>query len=145
MVNGKLNVYIKGEKMFRNLGETLYNKAKAVNDHIDEKKIDQLYKLAINMATNEANSGKYSVNITINQHEYDDDCPYFNFTYDSPSLMDKVVPEVMKRLNNEHIRTVLNRSPEGQVSHWILTLNFGAKDIVDNDYTVKLHPIPHEV
>lgn len=131
--------------MFRNLGETLYNKAKAVNDHIDEKKIDQLYKLAINMATNEANRGKYSVNITINHHEYDDDCPYFNFTYDSPSLMDKVVPEVMKRLNNEHIRTVLNRSPEGQVSHWIMTLNFGAKDIVDNDYDVKLRPIPHEV
>lgn len=135
--------------MIKNLGEILYNKAKTVNDYIDEKKIDMLYKLAINMATKEANAGKYSVNITINQREYDDECPYFDFTYDSPSLMDKVVPEVMKRLNNEHIRTVLNRSPESQISHWIMTLNFGAKDIVDNKtYSTgpagKLPPIPRD-
>lgn len=67
--------------MAESLGKILFNKANAVNDHIDEKKIDLLYKLAINMATKEANAGKYSVNITINQREYDDECPYFDFTY----------------------------------------------------------------
>ena len=131
--------------MFKNLGEILFNKAKSVNDKIDAEKIEKLYSIATNKAKAAAAHGNFSVNVTVNTREYDDDCPFFDFTYDSPSLIDKVVPEVMKRLNNEHVRTVLNRSPEHEVSHWIMTLNFGAKDIVDNDYDIKLHPIPHEV
>ena len=131
--------------MFKNLGEILFNKAKSVNDKIDAEKIEKLYSIATNKAKSAAAHGNFSVNVTINTREYDYDCPFFDFIYDSPSLIDKVVPEVMKRLNNEHVRTVLNRSPEHEVSHWIMTLNFGAKDIADNDYDIKLHPIPHEV
>ena len=135
--------------MFKNLGEILYNKAKSANDKVDAGKIEKLYRIATGRAKTAASHGKFSVNVTVNTREYDDDCPFFDFTYDSPSLIDKVVPEVMKRLNNEHIRTVLNRSPEGQVSHWIMTLNFGAKDIVDNKpYSTgpagKLPPIPRD-
>lgn len=135
--------------MFNNLGEILFNKAKSVNDKNDNEKIEELYSIATDRAKTAASHGNFSVNVTINTHEYDDDRPFFDFTYDSPSLMDKVVPEVMKRLNNEHVRTVLNRSPEGQVSHWIMTLNFGAKDIVDNKpYSTgpagKLPPIPRD-
>lgn len=116
--------------MAESLGKILFNKANAVNDHIDEKKIDQLYKLAINMATKEANAGKYSVNITINQREYDDECPYFDFTYDSPRLFDKVIPEVVKKLNNEDIVVnVHHKSPEGQVFYWIMTLMFGKDQV----------------
>ena len=115
--------------MAESLGKILFNKANAVNDHIDEKKIDLLYKLAINMATKEANAGKYSVNITINQREYDDECPYFDFTYDSPRLFDKVIPEVVKKLNNEDIVVTVHKSPEGQVFHWIMTLMFGKDQV----------------
>lgn len=124
--------------MIRNLGEILYNKAKAVNDKTDNAKIEELYSIATDKANEAASNGNFSVNITVNTREYDDHCPFFDFTYDSPSLMDKVVPEVIKRLNNEHIRTVLNQSPKHEVSHWIMTLNFGADDIVDD---IKLHPI----
>lgn len=115
--------------MFESLGRTLFNKANAVNDRIDEKKIDQLYTLAVNMANKEANRGKYSVNITINQREYDDECPYFDFTYDSPRLFDKVIPEVVKKLNNEDIVVNVHKSPEGQVFHWIMTLMFGKDQV----------------
>ncbi len=128
--------------MIRNLGEILYNKAKAVNDKTDNAKIEELYSIATDKANKAASNGNFSVNITVNTREYDDRCPFFDFTYDSPSLMNKVVPEVMKRLNNEHIRTVLNQSPKHEVSHWIMTLNFGANDIVDD---IKLHPIPHDL
>lgn len=128
--------------MIRNLGEILYNKAKAVNDKTDNAKIEELYSIATDRANEAASNGNFSVNITVNTREYDDCCPFFDFTYDSPSLMDKVVPEVMKRLNNEHIRTVLNKSHRHEVSHWIMTLNFGANDIVDN---IKLHSIPHDL
>jgi hypothetical protein len=131
--------------MIKNLGEILFNKAKSVNDKIDNEKIEELYSIATDRAKTAASHGNFSVNVTVNTREYDDRCPFFDFTYDSSSLMDKVVPEVMKRLNNEHIRTVLNRSPKDQVSHWIMTLNFGANDIVDDDYEIKLHPIPHEI
>ena len=124
----------KRRNMFKNLGEILFNKAKSVNDKIDAEKIEKLYSIATNKAKSAAAHGNFSVNVTINTREYDYDCPFFDFIYDSPSLIDKVVPEVMKRLNNEH-----------EVSHWIMTLNFGAKDIADNDYDIKLHPIPHEV
>ena len=117
--------------MIRNLGEILYNKAKAVNDKADKAKIEELYSIATDRANEAASNGNFSVNITVNTREYDDRCPFFDFTYDSPSLMDKVVPEVVKRLNNEHIRTVLNKSPSHEVSHWIMTLNFGAEDIVE--------------
>ena len=120
---------LKGEKMTSNLGKILYNKAKSVNDKLDNKKIEELYTIATDRANIAASNGNFSVNVTVNTREYDDHCPYFDFTYDSPSLMDKVVPEVMKRLNNEHIRTVLNKSPSHEVSHWIMTLNFGVNDI----------------
>ena len=135
--------------MIRNLGEILYNKAKAVNDKADKAKIEELYSIATDRANIAASNGNYSVNVTINTREYDDRCPFFDFTYDSPSLMDKVVPEVMKRLNDERIRTVLNKSPSHEVSHWIMTLNFGANDIVEhkiysNGPSGKLPPIPRD-
>ena len=120
---------LKGEKMTSNLGKILYNKAKSVNDTLDNKKIEELYTIATDRANIAASNGNFSVNITVNTREYDDHCPYFDFTYDSPSLIDKVVPEVMKRLNNEHIRTVLNQGPKHEISHWIMTLNFGANDV----------------
>ena len=115
--------------MAESLGRTLFNQANAVNDRIDEKKIDQLYKLATNKAAHEANAGNYSAKVTINYREYDEDSPYFDFTYDSPRLFDKVIPAVVKRLNEQDIFVTVNRCPDGQIEHWIMTLMFGKDQI----------------
>lgn len=110
--------------MAESLGRTLFNQANVVNDRIDEKKIDQLYKLATNKAAHEANAGNYSAKVTINYREYDEDSPYFDFTYDSPTLLSKVVPEVISRLKEQDIDAELVKSPKGEIEYWILKMNF---------------------
>ena len=52
--------------MIRNLGEILYNKAKAVNDKADKAKIEELYSIATDRANKAADNGNFSVNITVN-------------------------------------------------------------------------------
>lgn len=115
--------------MVESLGRTLFNQANAVNNHIDEKKIDLLYKLAVNKATQEANVGNYSAKVAINYREYDEDSPYFDFTYDSPRLFDKVIPAVVKKLNEQDIVVTVNKCPDGQIEYWIMTLMFGKDQI----------------
>lgn len=106
------------------LGEALRNKTRFINEKIAKEQINKLYSLATHKANEASNKGESDTWVTINTVEYDDDRPFFDFTYNSPMLYEKVVPEVIKMLKKEDIKATLEDGPKYQVEHKILKLNW---------------------
>lgn len=106
------------------LGDLLRARTKDANDKAIKDEASKLFKRAYSEAQRNADNGKRNASITINMAEYDDERPLFDYTYDSPVLVDKIVPEVIKMFQNESITAKLENSPKGMVRHWILRLSW---------------------
>lgn len=106
------------------LGEALRNKTRFINEKIAEEQINKLYSLATHKANEASNKGVSNTLVTINTVEYDDDRPFFDFTYNSPMLYEKIIPEVIKMLKKEDIEAKLEDGPKYQVEHKVLKLNW---------------------
>jgi hypothetical protein len=106
------------------LGQVLRNKTHLANEKIVKDQIDKLYGIATHKANEASNKGSSNAWVTINTVEYDDDRPFFDFTYNSPMLYEKVVPEVIKMLKKEDIEATLKDGPACEVSHKILRLKW---------------------
>ena len=106
------------------LGEALRNKTRFINEKSLKEQINKLYNLATHKANEASNKGVSDAWVTINTVEYDDDRPFFDFTYNSPMLYEKVIPEVIKMLKKEDIEAKLEDGPKHQVEHKVLKLNW---------------------
>lgn len=106
------------------LGDLLRARTIDAADKAVKEEASKLFKRAYSEAQRSADSGKRNASISINMAEYDDEHPLFDYTYDSPLLIDKIVPEVIKMFQNESIAVKLENSPKGMIKHWILKLSW---------------------
>ena len=106
------------------LGDLLRARTIDAADKAVKEEASKLFKCAYSEAQRSADNGKRNASISINMAEYDDEHPLFDYTYDSPLLIDKIVPEVIKMFQNESIGVKLENSPKGMIKHWILKLSW---------------------
>ena len=106
------------------LGDLLRARTIDAADKAVKEEASKLFKCAYSEAQRSADNGKRNASISINMAEYDDEHPLFDYTYDSPLLIDKIVPEVIKMFHNESIGVKLENSPKGMIKHWILKLSW---------------------
>lgn len=106
------------------LGDLLRARTIDASDKTVKEEASKLFKLTYSEAQRCADDGKRSASISINMAEYDDERPLFDYTYDSPLLIDKIVPEVIKMFQNESIEAKLEDSLKGMIKHWILRLSW---------------------
>lgn len=107
-----------------NLGDLLRARTNDANDKAIKDEASKLFKRAYSEAQRSADNGKRNAAISISTAEYDDEHPLFDYTYDSPLLIDKIVPDVIKMFQNESITAKLEDSPKGMIKHWILRLSW---------------------
>ena len=106
------------------LGDLLRARTIDASDKAVKEEVSKLFKRAYSEAQRCADNRKHEAAISINTAEYDDEHPLFDYTYDSPLLIDKIVPEVIKMFQNESIEAKLENSPKGMIKHWILRLSW---------------------
>ena len=106
------------------LGDLLRVRTIDASDKAVKEEASKLFKRAYSEAQRCADDGKRNASISINMAEYDDERPLFNYTYDSPLLIEKIVPEVIKMFQNENISAKLENSPQGMIKYWILRLSW---------------------
>lgn len=106
------------------LGDLLRARTIDASDKAVKEEASKLFKRAYSEAQRCADNRKRMACISINTAEYDDVHPLFDYTYDSPLLIDKIVPEVIKMFQNESISAKLEDSPKGMIKHWILRLSW---------------------
>lgn len=106
------------------LGDLLRARTNDANDKAIKEEASKLFKRAYSEAQRSADSGKRNASISISVAEYDDEHPLFDYTCDSPVLLDKIVPEVIKMFQNESITAKLDNSPKGMIRYWILRLSW---------------------
>lgn len=106
------------------LGDLLRARTIDASEKAVKEETSKLFKRAYSEAQRCADDRKRNASISINTAEYDDEHPLFDYTYDSPLLIDKIVPEVIKMFQNESISAKLEDSPKGMIKHWILRLSW---------------------
>lgn len=106
------------------LGDLLRAKTIDASEKTVKEEASKLFKRVYSEAQKSADDGKRNASISINMAEYDDEHPLFDYTYDSPLLIDKIVPEVIKMFQNESISAKLENSPKGMIKHWMLRLSW---------------------
>lgn len=106
------------------LGDLLRARTIDAADKAVKEETSKLFKYAYSEAQRCADDGKRNASISISTAEYDDEHPLFDYTYDLPLLIDKIVPEVIKMFQNESITAKLEHSPKGMTKHWILRLSW---------------------
>lgn len=106
------------------LGDLLRARTNDASEKAVKEETSKLFKRAYSEAQRCADDRKRNASISINTAEYDDEHPLFDYTYDSPLLIDKIVPEVIKMFQNESITAKLENSPKGMIKHWILRLSW---------------------
>ena len=106
------------------LGDLLRVRTIDASDKAVKEEASKLFNCAYSEAQRSADNGKRKASISINMTEYDDERPLFNYTYDSPLLIEKIVPEVIKMFQNENISAKLENSPQGMIKHWLLKLSW---------------------
>lgn len=106
------------------LGDLLRARTIDASEKAVKEEASKLFKRAYSEAQRCADNRQRSASISINTAEYDDECPLFDYTYESPLLIDKIVPEVIKMFQNESITAKLEDSPKGMIKHWILRLSW---------------------
>jgi len=106
------------------LGDLLRTRTIDAADKAVKEEASKLFKRAYSEAQRSADDGKRNASISISTAEYDDEHPLFDYTYDSPLLIDKIVPKVIKMFQNESITAKLEHSPKGMIKHWILRLSW---------------------
>ena len=107
-----------------NLGDLLRARTIDASEKTVKEEAAKLFKRAYSEAQRCADARKRTAAISINTAEYDDVDPLFDYTYDSPLLIDKIVPEVIRMFQNESITAKLEDSPKGMIKHWILKLSW---------------------
>ena len=106
------------------LGDLLRTRTSDASDKAVKEEASKLFKRAYSEAQRCADDRKRSASISINTAENDDEHPLFDYTYDSPLMIDKIVPEVIRMFQNESITAKLEDSPKGLIKHWILRLSW---------------------
>ena len=106
------------------LGDLLRARTIDASEKAVKEETSKLFKRAYSEAQICADDRKRNASISINTAEYDEEHPLFDYTYDSPFLIDKIVPEVIKMFQNESITAKLENSPKGMIKHWILRLSW---------------------
>jgi len=106
------------------LGDLLRARTIDASDKAVKEEVSKLFKRAYLEAEKNADNRNRTATISINTVEYDNDCPMFDYSFNSPLLIDKIIPEVIRKFQNEGITAKLEDSPKGLIKHWILRLSW---------------------